>query len=94
MQPSDSFYNLIVILEDLRLDAYKDSAGIPTIGIGTIQYPDGKKVKMGDKCTEEQAHNYLKHHIQEVVPTINTLLKGVAVNQNQFDAITSLTYNI
>jgi lysozyme len=49
---------------------------------------------MGDKCTTEQAYQYAEHEINKKVGTINGLLIGVDVNQNQFDSICSLVYNI
>lgn len=94
MQPSDNFSKIIVVSEGLELNAYKDSVGIPTIGIGTIMYPDGRKVKMGDKCTKEQAYEYFNDHVKDIVARINKLIKGLDINQNQFDAIVSLVYNI
>jgi lysozyme len=94
MQPSNNFSKSIIASEGLELNAYRDSKGIPTIGIGTITYPDGNKVKMGDKCTEEQAYFYLNNYVKKMVVSINKLIKGIDINQNQFDAICSLTYNI
>jgi lysozyme len=94
MKPSNSFYNIITLLEGLRNKAYQDSVGIWTIGVGTIRYPNGEKVKKGDVCTDSQAYEYLKHDVEKMVGTINGLLIGVTLNQNQFDAIVSLTYNI
>lgn len=94
MKPSNNFYNIITLLEGLRTKAYQDSKGIWTIGIGTIVYPDGSKVKKGDICTEDKACEYLKNYTAKMVGTINGLLNGVSLNQNQFDAICSLAYNI
>jgi len=94
MQTSNNFVKSIIASEGLKLDAYRDSKGIPTIGIGTIKYPNGVKVKMGDKCTEEQAYFYLNDYVKKMVIAINKLIKGIDINQNQFDAICSLTYNI
>lgn len=94
MQTSNNFVKSIIASEGLELDAYRDSKGIPTIGIGTIKYPNGVKVKMGDKCTEEQAYFYLNDYVKKMVVSINKLIKGIDINQNQFDAICSLTYNI
>lgn len=94
MQPSKNFYNLITLLEGLELKAYQDSVGVWTIGIGTIQYPNGEKVKKGDICTTSQAYDYLKYEVDKKVGTINGLLHGVVLNQNQFDAIVLLAYNI
>ena len=94
MKPSNNFYNIITLLEGLRTKAYQDSKGIWTIGIGTIVYPDGSKVKKGDTCTEAKAYEYLDDDMKKRVGTINGLLIGVSLNQNQFDAICSLAYNI
>jgi GH24 family phage-related lysozyme (muramidase) len=44
------------------LTAYKDGAGVWTIGRGTTIYPDGSHVKQGDTCTLEQAEEYCTHH--------------------------------
>lgn len=71
-----------------------DPVGIPTIGWGSTFYPDGKRVTMDDKaitleyCEEILMHDLLK--FQDVV------MKYVVVelNQNQFDALVSLVYNI
>ena len=94
MKPSNNFNNLIRLFEGCFLKAYKDSVGIATIGIGTIKYPNGVAVKMGDTCTEDQAYEYLNHEVESKVAAINKLLTGIQLNQNQFDAIVSLTYNI
>jgi len=47
--------NLIISFEDLKLDAYDDGVGVWTIGYGTTVYPNGIKVKRGDKCTKLEA---------------------------------------
>jgi GH24 family phage-related lysozyme (muramidase) len=94
MTPSKKFYNILQIFEGLETHAYKDSAGIWTIGIGTIRYPNGVAVKGGDVITEAQAYEYMEHDIEWMVSQLNNFLKGININQNQFDAIVSLTYNI
>ena len=85
--------DLICSFEGLRLTAYDDGVGIWTIGFGTIKYPNGVRVKRGDSCTLEQAKSYMKHDLIEFEHTVNSLVK-VPLNQNQFDALVSLTYNI
>jgi lysozyme len=94
MKISHSALNMITISEGLKTKAYKDSAGIPTIGIGTITYPNGTKVKMGDTCTEESAFAWLESNVQNKVTEVGKALAGVKLTQNQIDAIASLTYNI
>jgi GH24 family phage-related lysozyme (muramidase) len=45
MNISSNCLDLIKKFEGLELDAYLDPVGVPTIGYGTIRYPDGRKVK-------------------------------------------------
>ena len=85
--------DLICSFEGLRLTAYDDGVGVWTIGFGTIKYPNGVRVKRGDSCTLEQAKSYMKYDLIEFEHTVNSLVK-VPLNQNQFDALVSLTYNI
>lgn len=84
---------LIAQFEGCYLQAYLCPANVWTIGIGTTIYPNGVKVKKGDKCTLEQAHEYLAHDMIEFEKTVNNSVK-VPLSQNQFDALVSLTYNI
>ena len=78
--------------EGLRLNAYLDPVGVPTIGWGTTVYPDGHKVQLGDTITKDQAEAYLQHDIDKartaVEKTIDQPLK-----QNELDALTSFEYN-
>ena len=90
---SDNGMKLLEQLEGLRLEAYLDSASIYTIGYGTIKYPDGSKVKKGDKITKAQAKEYKLHDLKEFESTVNTSVK-VPLTQNQYDALVSLSYNI
>ena len=85
--------DLICGFEGLRLTAYDDGVGVWTIGFGTIKYPNGVRVRRGDTCTLEQAKSYMKYDLIEFEHTVNSLVKA-PLNQNQFDALVSLTYNI
>ncbi|MCM1957928.1 lysozyme [Acinetobacter modestus] len=85
--------DLISSFEGIRLNAYDDGVGVWTIGIGTTTYPDGVKVKKGDKCTLEQAKEYFAHDLKRFEASVNNLVK-VPLSQNQFDALVSLVYNI
>ena len=84
---------LIAQFEGCYLQAYLCPANVWTIGIGTTIYPNGVKVKKGDKCTLEQAHEYLAHDMIEFEKTVNDSVK-VPLSQNQFDALVSIAYNI
>lgn len=79
--------------EGLRLNAYDDGVGIWTIGFGTTIYPNGIKVKKGDTCTEAQAKAYMAHDLKKFELAVNGAVT-LDLNQNQFDALVSLAYNI
>ena len=42
---------------------FQDSVGVWTIGWGTTVYPNGVKVKNGDKITQAQAQTYLEFEV-------------------------------
>jgi lysozyme len=90
---------LIKQFEGFRAAPYKDSAGIATIGYGTILYPPppqgtGKAVAMTDApCTEDQATGYLSYQMSLKSKQIAPLLKKPAT-LHQAAAMLSLTYNI
>ena len=85
--------DLICSFEGKRLTAYDDGVGVWTIGFGTTVYPNSIKVKKGDACTEAQAKAYMAHDLKKFEATVNKAVT-VQLNQNQFDALVSLAYNI
>lgn len=94
MQPSQNCIEFIKSFEGLFLEAYLDSVNIPTIGWGTIKYPDGTKVKMGEICTEYQAQEYLEFEVNEKSNGVNAAIKEIPLNQGQYDALVSFSYNL
>ena len=92
MQVSAAGITLICSFEGLRLNAYDDGGGVWTIGYGTTIYPNGIKVKRGDACTREQAKAYMASDLKSFEAAVNKV--KVPLNQNQYDALVSLTYNI
>jgi len=93
MKTSANGINMVCGFEGLRLKAYDDGVGVWTIGFGTIKYPNGVRVKKGDTCTESQAEEYLRNDLVVFENAINRLVKAT-LNQNQFDALSSFTYNL
>ena len=53
MQLSENGFKIIKTFEGLRLTAYRDVAGVWTIGYGSTRYHDGKRVRRGDKLLNE-----------------------------------------
>lgn len=75
---------------------YLDPVGIPTIGIGTVAYENGQKVKLTDSpITKDRAYNLLMWELEEKADTVhNFLLKSaVILNSQQYSALVSFAYN-
>lgn len=93
MHVSPSGVDLICNFEGLELEAYDDGVGVWTIGFGTTKYPNGIRVKKGDTCTLDQARVYMQHDLKVFERAVRESIL-VPLNQNQFDALVSLAYNI
>jgi lysozyme len=92
MDISENGLNFIKQFEGYRDAAYQDSVGVWTIGYGST-ITNGVHVQEGDTCTDDQAMGYLHADVAKFVDGINDLLQ-TDVNQNQFDAMVSFTYNV
>lgn len=80
--------SLIKHFEQLRLKAYLDSVKVPTIGWG---HTTG--VNMGDTLTEPEADKLLQGDLFVAERAVDSLVFA-ALNQNQFDALVSFTFNL
>ena len=89
MNISQNGINLIKNFEGCRLEAYKCSAGVWTIGYGHT----GSDVYKGLTITQEKAESLLKSDLIVHCNNVSKLVK-VKLNQNQFDALVSFEYNI
>ena len=80
--------------EGVVLKPYKCSAGVPTIGIGSTYYENGEKVKMTDAhITKERAYKLFENVLKHYEMCVYTCTRD-DINQNQFDALVSLAFNI
>lgn len=75
--------------EGLRLQPYKDSAGLWTIGYGHLLKPG----EWWDSITEEFATRLLGQDVGTAEDAVNSLVK-VPLSQPQFDALVSFVYNV
>ena len=89
MKISQNGLNLIKQYEGLRLSAYKDPAGIPTIGYGHT-----RNVVLGQKITEEKAEAFLLEDLVIAQTKVSKLDSTYHWNQNEYDALTSFVFNI
>jgi lysozyme len=86
--------NLIISFEGLKLQPYLDSVGIPTIGYGTIQYPDGTKVSLNDpEITQDQATQYLQYQMNLKASAVESAVT-VSLNDNEYAALVCFAYNV
>ena len=80
--------------EGLVKRPYLDSAGIPTIGIGCTYYENGQKVKMTDPpISTERAIALFRNLLRNYEHGVYSITRD-DINHNQFDALTSFTYNV
>lgn len=90
MKPSKQAIEIIKKYEGLFLNAYLCPASVPTIGYGTIRYPDGKPIKLGEKITLKKAEELLTWEVEKIA----TQIPDLKLNQNQYDALVSWVYNL
>ena len=94
MKTSPAGLTIIKKFEGFRAKPYRCPAGVPTIGYGSTYYADGRPVKMTDApVTEAQAQELLQATLAKYEACVNGAVK-MPINQNQFDALVSFTYNV
>ena len=76
-----------MLMEGLQLTAYRDAAGIPTIGYGHT-----KGVRMGDRISEDWARRLLRQDVAEVERQVKAM--RVASTDGQLDALVSFAFNV
>jgi len=92
MTYTDKSTKLIKQWEGCFLNAYLCPASVATIGFGTILYENKQPVKIGDKITQKRADELLKYEMDIKSKQLDSL--SLPINQNQFDALLSLIFNI
>ena len=81
---------------DGRFRAYPDPAhgwDVPTIGWGTIAYPDGTRVRRGDIITQARADELLAWEAEKCAESVQALVH-ILLTPDQFSALISFTYNL
>lgn len=89
MNTSANGINLIKSFEGCKLKAYKPVAAEPCYTIGYGHY--GSDVRPNMVISQAQAEAYLAQDLTKYEKSVNSL--GIALNQNQFDALVSFAYN-
>ena len=87
MTTTEILLQKVMEMEGCRLEAYQDTAGVPTIGYGHT-----KNVRMGDRISEYWAKEMLREDIEEAEWLVKEL--GVAKTEGQLDALVSFVFNL
>lgn len=93
MKVNQKGIDLIKSFEGCKLNAYLDVVNVPTIGYGATFYSDGKRVKIGDKVTQNDAEKLLEYHVNLFAVNVEKLIK-TQLSDNQFSAIVSFAFNV
>ena len=87
MKTTERLLQQLMRMEGLRLTAYRDAAGVPTIGYGHT-----KGVRMGDRISEAHARELLRQDVSVVERQVKAM--HVAWTVGQLDALVSFAYNV
>lgn len=79
--------------ESCRLETYLCAAGVPTIAYGNTRHDDGRKVKIGDNITQEQADLYLEEELHRTLDSMYEYI-FVPLNVQMEGALLSFVYNL
>lgn len=93
MKVSDAWRGTIKGFEGVRLTAYRDSAGVLTIGVGHTSAAGPPKVFPGMKITAREADSIFA---ADLAPVEKAVLQSVRIplTQYEFEALVSLVFNI
>ena len=92
MKLSDRGSHLLKNFEGVRLTAYRCAAGTWTVGVGHTGLVDGKKIQFGMKITQNKCDELFNQDIVRFENYVNKC--GLQLNQNEFDALVSFTFNL
>lgn len=103
MRLSDGGLDAIKAREGVVLEMYRDSANLPTIGVGHLLTRDElRSGKLGDEdavdwrdgISAETADELLRHDVEAAEAAVGDNVIQVPLTQYQYDALVSLAFNI
>ena len=92
MKISKEGIDFIAHFEGFRSEIYRDAAGYPTIGYGHL-LKEGEERKFRKGITRSEGKELLRNDAADAERAVNSYVK-VPLNQSQFDALVSFTFNL
>jgi len=80
--------------ENCELKAYKDIAGVWTIGYGNTFYENGLPVREDDEITQERADSLFWNIVKIFSIGVEEEVQSLDLEQYEFDALVSFAYNV
>jgi lysozyme len=103
MKMSEKGRRLLMQWEGFKTNVYKDAAGLPTIGVGHLLTPeerasgsviiDGRPCAYGHGLSNGQVEALLAQDLVRFEKAVNDCVTA-ALQQNQFDALVSFSFNV
>jgi lysozyme len=86
--------SIILVAEGFVPTPYRCAAGVASLGYGSTVLLDGSRVKMDSPpVTKDEAKALLRRHLDHVETGILRFVR-VPLNENEFSALCSWTYNL
>jgi len=93
MNITDQGLSLIRRLEGFRASAYKDAAGMWTIGYGHTSAAGSPQVRPGQKVSRKEADHILARDVAMFAQGVQSLV-STPLTDGQFSALVSFAYNV
>jgi lysozyme len=93
MTVSQACIDIIKHYESFVPVAYRDDAGVWTIGYGTTRV-NGRPVQRGMTCTHDQAVQWMTTHVNASVPDVLKVCHPYRPVQHELDALVDFVYNL
>ena len=94
-EANNLLWSLVLHFEGCYLKPYRCPAGVWTIGVGTIRYPNGQAVTPRDRAiTKEEAKSYAWHELNQCLKNAIRYSPVLAEYPDKLAAIASFIYNL